>query len=257
MIRYLETIPPEQMEELCSFCASDVYGVRALGPVLSYGTGYDFVSAWEQRDDEGARTAFLSKNYGSVTVCGTGAADREELEVFLRAIGYSALLGPSDLLPGFAAEGEQGPVMELPRGDACVARTVPLSDGISLVADDNFRDFYDVLTESNPGYLTGSYEVFLTDLSHRVRHGTAHTVVLYENGVPAATAAVLSELPTASFLGAIATRPSFRGNRYASTCIRTLCDARPDRRVFLLCRPEKQGFYEHLGFKAVDQYCER
>ena len=256
MIRYLETIPPEELEELCSFCASDVFGVKALGPVLSYGTGYDFVSAWEQRDGEGTRTAFLSKYYGTVTVCAVEGADREELEAFFGVIGCDALLGPEDLLPSFAAEGEAGPVMGLPRGDACIAEAVPVSDGITLEKDGRFRDFYDVLADSDPDWPTGSYEDFLTDLSHRVRHGTAHTAVLYRDGVAAATAAVLAQLPDAVLLGAVATRPAFRGNHCATTCIRTLCDDNKDRTVFLLCRPEKQAFYEHLGFTAIDRYCE-
>ncbi len=68
MIRYLERMTPELGDELQAFCAGSVFGVKALGPVLSYGLGYEFVSAWEQRDEAGHLTAFLSKYYGTVTV---------------------------------------------------------------------------------------------------------------------------------------------------------------------------------------------
>ena len=61
MIKYLESVTPEQMAELKSFCEGSVFGIKALGPVLSYGLSYDFVSAWTQRDEAGQLTAFLSK----------------------------------------------------------------------------------------------------------------------------------------------------------------------------------------------------
>ena len=60
----------------------------------------------------------------------------------------------------------------------------------------------------------------------------------------------------AVFLGAIATLPEARGHHYASTCIRALCDAYPDRRAYLMCRPDKQAFYERLGLQKTDEYLE-
>ena len=68
MIRFLESVTEEQRTELTAFCDGSVFGIKAIGPVLSYGLGYDFVSAWEQRDEAGVLTAFLSKYYGTVTV---------------------------------------------------------------------------------------------------------------------------------------------------------------------------------------------
>ena len=89
MIKYLESVTPEQMAELKSFCEGSVFGIKALGPVLSYGLSYDFVSAWTQRDEAGHLTAFLSKYYGTVTVHVSPLGDVPELLAFLRAIGLS------------------------------------------------------------------------------------------------------------------------------------------------------------------------
>ena len=100
------------------------------------------------------------------------------------------------------------------------------------------------------------YGAFLTDFSHRVRHGTAHSVLLNAEGSPASTAAALVVTEEDVFLGAIATLPEARGHRYAASCIRALCDRFPEQRIFLMCRPEKQAFYEHLGFEKIDDYLE-
>lgn len=253
MIRYLETMTPELQAELQAFCEGSVFGVKALGPVLSYGLGYDFVSAWEQRNGTGQLTAFLSKYYGTVTVCISPCGDVPELLAFLRAIGFGALVGPADVLSEEYPEGESGCVMSLSEGKRCIAQT---AEDVELVWDDSFRAFYEVLTGANPGYVVEDYGDFLTDFSHRVRHGTAHSVLLKANGAPVSTAAALVITENTVFLGAIATLPEAREQHYAGTCIRTLCDRFPDRRVFLMCRPEKQAFYEHLDFSKTDDYLE-
>lgn len=253
MIRYLETMTPEQRAELQAFCEDSVFGVKALGPVLSYGLGYDFVSAWEQRDEAGQLTAFLSKYYGTVTVHMAPFGDVPELVAFLRAIGFGALVGPAEVLSEEYPEGETGCVMSLSEGKRCIAKT---AEDAELVWDDAFRAFYEVLTGANPGYVVEEYGDFLTDFSHRVRHGTAHSVLLKANGVPVSTAAALVVTENTVFLGAIATLPEARGQHYAGTCIRALCDRFPDHRVFLMCRPEKQAFYEHLDFSKTDDYLE-
>ena len=252
MIKYLESVTPEQMAELKTFCEGSVFGIKALGPVLSYGLSYDFVSAWTQRDEAGHLTAFLSKYYGTVTVHVSPPGDVPELLAFLRAIGFGALVGPAAVLAEAYPEGETGCVMSLSAGSACIAKG---AEG-ELVWDDDFRHFYDVLTASNPGYVVEDYGDFLTDFSHRVRHGTARSVLLQVDGTPVATAAALVVMDQAVFLGAIATLPEARGHLYASTCIRALCDAYPDRRAYLMCRPDKQAFYERLGLQKTDEYLE-
>lgn len=255
MIRYLERMTPEQGDELQAFCAGSVFGVKALGPVLSYGLGYDFVSAWEQRDEAGHLTAFLSKYYGTVTVHVSPSGDVPELLAFLRAIGCGALVGPASVLAEGWPEGETGCVMSLPKGASCIAKTAE-PGSFELVWDGEFQSFYDVLTRADPGYAGDDYGAFLTDFSHRVRHGTAHAVLLNADGRPASTAAALVVTEDDVFLGAIATLPEARGHRYAATCIRALCDRFPEQRVFLMCRPEKQVFYERFGFEKTDDYLE-
>ena len=170
MIRYLERMTPELWDELQAFCAGSVFGVKALGPVLSYGLGYDFVSAWEQRDEAGHLTAFLSKYYGTVTVHVSPSGDVPELLAFLRAIGYGALVGPAAVLAESDSEGETGCVMSLPKGSACIAKTAEPGP-YELVWDGEYRSFYDVLTGANPGYVAEDYGDFLTDIWKSSRPG--------------------------------------------------------------------------------------
>lgn len=253
MIRYLETLPAEQLSEIAGFCRGSAFGLKAIGPVLSYGVGYDFVSAWEQRDDTGRLSAFVSKYYGSAAVCATDACDRDELSAFLRAVGFSSLIGPADLLSEFRAEGETGLVMTLPKG---VPFSGMIAEEADLFWDTDIPAFYDVLSRSNPGYLTGDYDTFYTDLSHRIRHDTAHIVRLKHDGVSMAAAAALIVTDTDVFLGAIATVPEARGRHYAATLLSALRQRYPEQTLHLFCRPDKQAFYEHLGMTLTDSFLE-
>ena len=158
MIRFLESVTEEQRTELTAFCDGSVFGTKAIGPVLSYGLGYDFVSAWEQRDEAGVLTAFLSKYYGTVTVHLSPLGDVPELLAFLRVIGFGALVGPAAVLAEAYETGETGCVMRLSAGSACIAKGAEEGE---LVWDDSFRGFYDVLTASNPGYVVEDYGDFL------------------------------------------------------------------------------------------------
>lgn len=255
MIKYLETLPALGGDSPVPFCEGSVFGLKAIGPVLSYGLGYDFVSAWEQRNEDGRLTAFLSKYYGTVTVHCSEDADKEELLSFLKVIGFTALFGPAELLKSEYLGGEVGSVMVLERGSACTAQR-SREKNLEFCWDDSYREFFDVLSESNRGYLTGSYYDFLTDFSHRVRHGTTSSLVLKVQKKPVSTTAALVKTEKELFLGAVATLKEARGKHYAGTCLRGFCDRYPEHRVFLCCKPDKQAFYEHLGFAQVDQYLE-
>lgn len=255
MIHFVEEATPELLSEWQAFCKDSVFGIKALGPVLSYGLAYDFVSAYEQRNAEGLLTGFLSKYYGTVTVHLSPSADLSEVEGFLQAVGFSALVGSPKALPSFQTQGETGLIMAYSKGADC---RVPVAEGegITLRWNSNLSDFYTVVTGANPGYVSESFDAFLVDFSHRIRHETAVSVLLTEGSVPMATAAALVTMPSAVFLGAVATLPEGRGRHYASTCLSALCSRFPDRKVFLLCKPEKQKFYEHLGMHTEGTYLE-
>ncbi len=255
MIRYLEHLTPESMQELSTFCENSVFGLKALGPVLSYGLKYDFVSAWEQRSEEGQLTAFLSKYYGALTVHANSHCDKEELLAFVQMIGFGAFVGPASLLADLYREGEIGVVMELPAGKQCQGSATEESD-IELVFSDEFRNFYKVLVGANEDFEDEDYGAFLTDFSHRIRHGTAKSVLLKKQGVPVSTAAALVDTEYATLLGAISTIPEARGHHFATTCIRALCEHSGEKTIYLMCRPDKQAFYEHLGFHKTDEYLE-
>ncbi len=251
MITLLEQPSKELLQEIECFCSASCLGVKAIGPLLSYGTAYPFATAWIQKNEAGYLTAFCSKFYGTVTAYlaeAASTADKEELLSFLQMIGYQTLISS----PEVTGTNETGCLMKLEKGKDCTAKES--AEVVSFLENENLAEFYALLQKNNPGYLGLDYEAWLVDFSHRIRHQTARSVVLMANQSACATAAALVITEPAVFLGAISTNLDCRGKHYASSNIRHLCNAYADKTIYLMCKPEKQRFYEKLGMIRVGTY---
>lgn len=253
MIQLIERLDETEKRELVSFCGTSLLGVKAIGPLLSYGTEYPFVSAWKQVDEEGTLIGFLSKFYGTVVAFlkeGVSSEALLELKEFLSVVGYGYLISTPSVTgtePCFLQ-------MKLDKGKDCIATKT--KDQVSYVETEDLTELYRLLAQNNPGYLAEDLSAWLVDFSHRTRHGTAHSVLLQVDGTYCATAAALSITEPAVFLGAVSTNSNCRGKHYASSCIRFLTEKYKDQTIYLSCRPEKQAFYEKLGFSMVGSYAE-
>lgn len=255
MIRQILSLSPKEHKACIAFCERSVYGMKALGPYLSYGLDYDFVRCYEQVREDGERIAFLTKCYGTVSVaCVPESVTEEEIEelrAFLSVLQYSVLAAPEEI----TGEQPTACIMCLPRGVLCKA--TPASLLTALHENENLKEFYQLLTVNNPGYFAENFDDWYVDFSHRIRHGTAHSVLLEYGGSYSATAAALIVSEHAVFLGAISTNREVRGKHFAWTCIRALTDRYGDKRIYLLCKPDKQAFYEYAGMVKIGTYSER
>ena len=240
MIRLIENTTKEELEKLTAVAETDCLGVRALGPLLAYGTGYDFLDAWVQETDE--ITALITRFYGAVTVCASENADREEIEEFL------AVLGSSECMTNY--EKGRKNVMRLEKGGDCIA--LPVTN-CNCIENSNYKAFYGIISECHDDYDAARFEDWYVDMSHRVRHGTADIFLLAcgdtaETNTFVSAAAALSVTPHCVFLSAISTLPQYRGKHFAHTLIKFICDKYADKTIYLLCDDDKVPFYEKAGF---------
>lgn len=251
MIRLLEKFDTDQREELVSFCARGLLGVKAIGPLLSYGTEYRFVQSWEQRDEDGHLLSFLSSFYGDLVVYSKDSlpdSALEELKEFLNVISWNTLTA----VPELTGQPRTGCLMKYEKGADCTA--IPTTAPVAIVQNQDFKALYDLLAVNNPGYFPADYPDWLVDFSHRVRHGTASSILLKQGDKYVSTAAALVITEPAVFLGAISTNPDCRGKHFAHTCIQYYAETYADRTVYLMCMPEKQAFYEKAGMKKTGEF---
>ncbi|HBL41693.1 MAG TPA: hypothetical protein DDY98_09165 [Ruminococcaceae bacterium] len=96
------------------------------------------------------------------------------------------------------------------------------------------------------------FEDWFTDITLRIRRGTAKLAAIFENGEAVATASILHRTQNRCILGAVATKESNRNRGLATELIRRLSE----QHTTVLCLPELEAFYEKLGFRACGAWYE-
>ena len=272
MIQMIEKMNASERHALIDFCAKSCIGIKAVGPLISYGTDYRFAEFWIQYEDAALGTdrpilSFVSKFYGSITVYsalenqpkGNHETNHEtnsinELATFIRVIGYSSLVSNIDLSASELGKSTapSGHIMILPKDEKCTA--VPTSDHVMFIVDTNYKAFYDVLNENYPDNGSAAYEEWLVDFSHRYRHGTSSSLLLEWNGQYVGTAAAMVITENAVLLGAISTNVNCRGKHYAHTMVKYLSDKYENRTRYIMCKPDKVSLYEKAGFTCCGDF---
>lgn len=117
-------------------------------------------------------------------------------------------------------------------------------------------DVFEILRQSFPD-LAGSYELWLTDTSHRVRRGLSQSFLLGNY----TTATIQYIIDGVALVGHVATIPSERGKLHARSLLYWIGErlTADGFSVRLFARPHRVSYYEEIGFKeaAADYVLER
>lgn len=109
-------------------------------------------------------------------------------------------------------------------------------------------DVYDVLKTSFPT-IADSYEMWLTDTSHRIRHGLSQSFLLEDY----TTATIQYIIDKVALIGHVATVPNERGKFHARNLLYWIGErlTLDGFSVRLLARPHRVSYYEEIGFKEI------
>lgn len=230
------------------FCDRDVFGTRIKAYYSCYSTDYDFVKFWAQYDADGKITAAVSRVDGDATLC-TDGADYEELSGFLNIVGYRTVQCGKSAAEKLTDEAfEWGYVVRCDSAAKnCAAETKKYFE---------LKEIYDIIKPEN---LTGvgDYLPWLSDTTYRVNRGAAEGRVAVCENENAACAMVLFRTDKAALLGAVATKPQFRGRGLARSLVLGLAadELADGRRVELLCKSGSiVEFYKSIGFCIVNEW---
>jgi len=237
----IRLVAPQDIPELLSAAPNSGLGTKALGPLLSYGTDYPFATTWVQMEDEKQISAVLSCFYGAMTAAAfstLSAEQRREILSFADAAGCRSFTADAAL---FDREPD-GLVLRRSSGG------VPMQETPAVCFAEEPRSLKPVFSLLAPQNV--SYDEWVVDISHRIRHGTMCVAVLpAADGAALATASALTVLPDSYLLGAVQTRPDWRGKGLAKQCISAVMKKMEARTGYLMCRDELKDFYRPLGFQ--------
>ncbi len=234
--------------DFLSFCDRDVFGTRIKAYYNCYSTDYDFVKFWAQYDENGKITAAVSRVDGDATLC-AGNADFEELTQFLNVVGYRTVQCEKSAAEKLSTE-------DFDCGYVVRCDSVGNFKDAQIKKFFELKEIYDIIKPEN---LTGvgDYLPWLSDTKFRRDRGTAEGRIAVCDGENAGCAMVLFRTDKASLLGAVATRPQYRGRGLARSLVLGLArqELADGRRVELLC---KNGsiveFYKSIGFCIVNEW---
>lgn len=209
-----------------------IYGEKIAAAIKAYGLGYDFCRLFVS-DSGGYILIFNS------TLVADGNFDLSELESFINITSPISVEMPNDLQPNLYGYNKY---------HRTLFQAVPGNNNINtekIYKNTMFRQVFDIL---EPSFGITEYDMWYTDISHRIRHGVAD-LFLYEN----TTVTKQFDLGKYVFLSHIATAPEARGRGTAGNLLHYLCGELQsgDKTVCLFAKDERVTFYESLGFIPI------
>ena len=218
----------------------DIFTVRILSLLKSYGCKYQFASFYKQVID-GKITAILSKLDGDFTLSVDNGFDNEELVHFFCITGYNSILSSDKFLisPRF----DEGNVM---------VSTAKREQNLGTAVVDEYPKLMDLFNFVD--YEEQDFKSWYVDISHRVRHGTAKAYTLNVDGFTVSSGILSSIIEDYSILTAVRTAKEFRRMGYASALVSYICcDVKGI--VYLMCDSDyNEKFYTKLGFETKEKW---
>ncbi len=239
MIRHIDDRKLIDEQKLCR----SRLGRKILSYLQAYGTGYDFCRFY--LNDGGSVILLIN----STMLIDGDSFEKEELQSFVHMYRPFRIEGSSvgiELLYGIDGYRKLHRTAfrltpdEYPDIDETQIDTAPSLD-----------DVYTILAEGFPNLL--DYPMWLTDVSHRVRHGISR-VFCYKGST---TASVIYDINGFVLVGQVATKASARGSGYARTLLKWLAaQLEKEGKIALLdALDTRASFYREIGFEVYsDEY---
>lgn len=231
------------IEQFHSYCADKPFGIRMAAALKSYGTDCRFADFWLVLDDDKIVGA-ISRLDEAVTLCADKVTD--ELCDFICAVGGQVLMAEKDTLQkmGFYSFFSEGAIMRYTGNE-------DIDVGLTICSAPSIMEACKLLFDcEGESIKVGELDRFYTDLSLRVRRGTAVCYSCDDKGVAIATAIT----DTGAIIGGVAVRENERRNGIGGALVSKLVsDLRDDKKIYLLrLRNENESFYKGLGFENVE-----
>lgn len=250
MIKYVDMSHDDDLKSVCRY--HNTYSCRIMCLFDSYGLNFDGVQFWVQYNDELPVSA-ISKYNTDITVMLTEKSDIAELSEFLKVVGFSSVL--SDKVIFDDQPYSTGVVMALSQNTANSAES-EISGDLRMTDHPNLKEVYRLLSDCRDSdFIVPSYEDFMLDTSHKLRHGTAKCTSVFLKEKCIAYAMTVAQSDTCAVIGAVAVQKEYRRRGIGSICAKALCGQLKDREIFIMRdKSRNEEFYRSLGFENIGEF---
>lgn len=219
----------------------DIYSIKILSLLKSYGCKYHFATFYKQVNDDGIITAIISRLDNDFTLSLGDDFDNSELVHFFCVSGFNTILTSDEFQ--FGAKYEEGMVM------SCLSKRE--NNPISVTIDEypklmdlfNFVDYSEV-----------DFKAWYVDISHRVRHNTAKAYTLNVDDNIISSGILSSIYDNYAILTAVRTSDEFRRMGYGSYLVNYICSDVKSTVYIMRDLELNEEFYSKLGFKNIGKW---
>ena len=182
----------------------------------------------------------------TLLICAAQPIPSEEIVTFVRMHLPFRIECPQFLLPALA---EIPNYQKLHRATFELVPSQPSAQFSpeEVALQPKLQDVYGILQEGFPNLL--DYPIWLTDVSHRCRHGMSH-VLTYRNS---STLTLVFDWKDQVLVGQVATRAAQRGSGYARDFLRWTAQwlAQQGKHAVLFALDIRISFYREIGFREI------
>lgn len=220
--------------------SDDIYTIRILSLLKSYGLKYNFATFYRQVID-GKITALMSRLDNDITLSVADGFDNEELVRFFCVTGYTSLIC-SDV-PVLSSKYEEGIVMK------CDKKHEISMPGVTIDEYPKLMDLYNFVD-----YEGQDFKAWYVDISHRVRHKTAKAYTLNVNDEIISSGILSSIFEEYAILTAVRTADDFRNMGYGSCLVASIINDVKGTVYIMRDKELNEAFYTKLGFENIGKW---
>ncbi|MBR6669763.1 MAG: N-acetyltransferase [Ruminococcus sp.] len=220
-------------------------GKKILSYLKAYGTDYDFCRFYKLEYDIGCGFMFMINS--TLIICSDYDLPTDEILSFIHMNIPFRIEGSQQILKKLSIDNYQ-----------VLNRTVfeMLPDEKTAEFNEQFVNFnpdlddvYKILSEGFPNI--ADYGLWITDTSHRCRHGVSRVFTYKE----CTTASIVFDIENTVLIGQVATKIESRGSGYARDFLKWLAAFlnQFNKRAYLLALDIRVSYYLEIGFREVEK----
>lgn len=239
-------------EVIESLCENNLLGTKILCQINGYGFERDFLFLWLCFDSNENPLGIISKFEDNVTLIYPYDNGAEDIKAFLDMVGFVSLccnaetahnLGYDRVLTkkAYVYVGEYG------------------GEAVSDLAEDYYREAYNLISENIPDSFSESEEAyfsFLSDFMFRRRRGLARIKGIICEKRVMSCALTSAETDKAAVISGVACEASGRKTGLGKKTVLSLAEElkSENKTAYVISLNEKaEGFYEHIGFELRER----
>lgn len=246
MIRF---VSPELEARLLDYCnTNDVFFAKIYSQYQTYGAQSGMIHFWMLFSGD-TPTGAVSGCGDYFTLAAKTVPDADELAAFLRASGCRTIEAKRALLEGLGTATRSGLILraDQPPGQA---GGVKRAEKLSAV--------WELLCEADPEFAKGTcYDAWLTEFSHKIRHGLAECYTLEVENRIVSTSSILFHNHQTAIIAAVATHPAFRGRGFGRRVVNQAAASAFVQGLspqMLIKAPGLAAFYAACGFQPAGEW---